>query len=327
MLGFSRQEAHIRTILRLLALVAVGGCASDAVVPTPAPVAESTGALSFMTAGSLQRGANGRFFMSDGPAGISGELRFPEGKGPFPAIVLAHGCNGNRSVERTWGQVLRGWGYATFNVDSFRGRGISEVCTQIGVLVPLQRVPDAYGALRLLAAHPRIDPARIALMGFSHGGALTMLASTAWAKETYAPRGAPSFRAFIPFYPNCNGVFPERDRVAAPVRIHTGEADDWTPARPCAELAASLKAAGQDVAITVYPGAHHAFDQAPPREIYLPKVNNGSACFPQLTSILGPTSPGSVAGCLKKGATIAGNPAAADQARKNLRVQLDQLMR
>jgi dienelactone hydrolase len=111
------------------------------------------------------------------------------------------------------------------------------------------------------------------------------------------------------------------------VRIHTGEADDWTPARPCAELAASLKAAGQDVAITLYPGAHHAFDQAPPREIYLPKVNNGSACFPQLASILGPVLPGSVAGCLKKGATIAGNPAAADQARKNLRVQLDQLMR
>jgi len=326
-LGFLRQGVHIRTILILLAWVAVGGCASDSIVPAPAPAADATGALSFPTAGSLQRGSNGRFLMSDGPARISGELRFPDGKGPFPAIVLAHGCNGNRSVERIWGPVLRGWGYATFNVDSFRGRGISEVCTQIGVLVPLQRVPDAYGALRLLAAHPRIDPARIALMGFSHGGALTMLASTEWAKEAYAPRGAPSFRAFIPFYPNCNGVFPERNRVAAPVRIHTGEADDWTPAKPCAELAASLKAAGQDVAIHVYPGAHHAFDQAPPREIHLPKVNNGSLCFPQSPSILGPVARASLAGCLKKGATIAGSPSAADQARKNLRVQLDQLMR
>jgi len=96
----------------------------------------------------------------------------------------------------------------------------------------LQRVPDAYGALRLLAAHPRIDPRRIALMGFSHGGALTMLASTAWAKDTYAAGGLPSFRAFFPFYPNCNPSFPERSRVSAPVRIHTGAADDWTPAKP-----------------------------------------------------------------------------------------------
>jgi len=328
-LGCSDKGAGIGTILRLLASLAVVGCAADPVVPTPVPVAEAGGVLAFSTAGSLQRGANGRFFLGDEPAEISGDLRFPEGKGPFPAVILAHGCNGlgNGGIERNWGALLRTWGYATFNIDSFRGRGIGEVCTQVGALAPLQRVPDAYGALRLLAAHPRIDPARVALMGFSHGGALTMLASTAWAKETFAPRGAPSFRAFIPFYPNCNGAFPERSRVAAPVRIHTGEADDWTPAKPCAELAASLKAAGQDVAIHVYAGAHHGFDQAPPRTIYRPDVNNGSGCFPQSPSILGPVSRASVAGCLKKGATIAGSPAAADAARKNLRAQLDELLK
>jgi dienelactone hydrolase len=311
----------------LLALILVGGCAADSVVLAPVPAADSAGVLHFQTAGSVQRIGNGRFLVGGDSVGIAGVLRFPEGKGPFPAVVLAHGCNGNRGVERSWGPALRSWGYATFDVDSFQGRGLSEVCTQIGALVPLQRVPDAYGALRLLAAHPRIDPARIALMGFSHGGALAMLASTAWAKEAFAPRGAPSFRAFIPFYPNCNGSFPERYRVAAPVRIHTGEADDWTPARPCADLAASLKAAGEDVAITVYAGAHHGFDQAPPREIYLPKVNNGAACFPQAPSILGPVVPGSVAGCLKKGATIAGNPSAAEQARRNLQAQLAELMK
>ena len=95
---------------------------------------------------------------------------------------------GNRGVEPNWGPVLRSWGYATFVLDSFRRRGLAEVCTNGPALVPLQRVPDAYGALRLLAAHPAIDPERIALMGFSHGGALTMLASTAWAKERYAPQ-------------------------------------------------------------------------------------------------------------------------------------------
>jgi len=36
-LGFLRRGAHIRTILFLLAWVAVGGCASDPVVPAPAP--------------------------------------------------------------------------------------------------------------------------------------------------------------------------------------------------------------------------------------------------------------------------------------------------
>lgn len=307
-------------------LAALAACAPDSVVLTSAPGGDAAGVISFPTAGSLQRRGDGRFAVQSATVTLTGDLQFPSGGGPFPAVVLAHGCNGNGNVERAWGPVLRSWGYATFNVDSFRGRGLNEVCTQAGVLVPLQRLPDAYGALRLLAAHPRIDPQRIALMGFSHGGALTMLASTEWAKQTYAAHGAPSFRAFFPFYPNCNAVFPERNRVSAPVRIHAGEADDWTPAKPCAELAASLKASGQDVAVDVYPGAHHAFDQAR-GNIYLPNVNNGSLCFPQSPSILGPVVLASVAGCVKKGATVAGSPAAADAARKNLRAQLDELMR
>ncbi|MEO8143006.1 MAG: dienelactone hydrolase family protein [Betaproteobacteria bacterium] len=323
MLGFIARGARIRFFFILLML---GGCAADSIVLAPAPHAADSGVLAFPTAGGLRRSGDGRGFVHGEPVSISGELFFPQGAGPFPAIVLAHGCNGDGNTERAWGPTLRAWGYATFVIDSFRPRGINEVCTNGPALIPLQRVPDAYGALRLLAAHPRIDSKRIALMGFSHGGALTMLASTAWAKETFAPAGQPAFRAFFPFYPNCNAEFPERRQVSAPVRIHTGEADDWTPAKPCAELAAALKAGGQDVAINVYAGAHHAFDQAR-RKVFLPNVNNGANCYPQAASILGPVRAGSVAGCVKKGATIAGDPAGAEQARRNLHVQLDELMK
>jgi dienelactone hydrolase len=295
-------------------------------VPGAAWAADS-GVLAFQSVGSLARGSASEPFAANGDsASLSGELLFPEGAGPFPAVVLAHGCNGNRFVEPAWGSFLREAGYATVNVDSFRGRGISEVCTQAGRLSPLQRVPDAYGALRLLAAHPKIDPRRVALMGFSHGGMLTMFASTAWAKETYAVAGQPAFRAFFPFYPYCNGVFPERDRVSAPVRIHSGAADDWTPAKPCAELAASLKASGQDVAISVYPDAHHSFDQA--RGVFfLPNVTNAATCTPQSPSILGPVVPRTLASCMKKGATVGDNSIATEQARKNLRAQLTELLK
>jgi dienelactone hydrolase len=315
----------MRFIPVLAAALLAAGCAQDSLVLTPAPGTQDSGFFAFHTAGSLVRSGDGRRLVPGEPEAISGELRLPEGRGPFPAVVLAHGCNGNRNVERAWGPVLRGWGYATFVLDSFRGRGIAEVCTDSARLTPAQRIPDAYGALRLLAANRNIDPNRIALMGFSHGGALTMLASTAWAKETYAPAGQPAFRAFFPFYPNCNAEFPERERVSAPLRIHAGELDNWTPAAPCAALAKALKASGQDVEISVYPGAHHAFDQAA-SYAYLPNVNNGSACFARMASILGPVLSGT-SRCVTRGATVAPNPDALAAARQNLHAQLDKLMK
>ena len=89
-----------------------------------------------------------------------GNPRIPPGTATFPAVVLAHGCNGIGTLEfgRAW--VLREWGYATFVLDSFRGRGLLEVCTNAQTLIGTQRIPDAYGALRILVTHPRIDARR-----------------------------------------------------------------------------------------------------------------------------------------------------------------------
>ena len=260
---------------------------------------------------------------------LSGELGFPSGSGPFPAMMIAHGCNGNGAVDAAWARTLQEWGYATFVIDSFSGRGLVEVCTNARLLTGTQRIPDAYGALRALATHPRVDARRIGLMGFSHGGILTLGASTVWARETFAPDGRPAFRAFFPFYPYCNTVYPERERISAPLRIHIGELDDWTPAGSCIRLIQMLKASGQDADITVYPGAHHAFNAEGLGFVRMRNVDNGADCNVRLASILGPTlsSASELEGCLQKGATIAGNSEATAQSRQNVRAQLLELMK
>jgi dienelactone hydrolase len=309
------------------ALVFCSACAPALKDLRPALSATASGTVWFASTGSLVLSTNGSRFTTGDPVVLSGDLSFPSGAGPFPAVVLAHGCGGINSSVIGWEQALRSWGYATFVFDSFRGRNLIEVCTNARTLTGTQRIPDAYGALRILVTHPKIDPRRVALMGFSHGGILTIGASTVWAKETFAPSGQPAFRAFLPFYPYCNTVYPERERISAPVRIHSGELDDWCPAGPCVRLVEMLRTSGQDATITVYPGAHHGFDNIGRSIVRLPNVDSGASCAYQIASILGPLPSPSDRSCVQKGATVGWNPDATEQARRNVRAQLAELLK
>ena len=47
-----------------------------------------------------------------------------EGDGPFPAVVLLHGCSGVAPRSRMWAEKLNSWGYATLIVDSFGPRWV-----------------------------------------------------------------------------------------------------------------------------------------------------------------------------------------------------------
>jgi dienelactone hydrolase len=58
------------------------------------------------------------------PVRISGLLAKPEGKGPFPAVVLLHTCGGVKPhVSVDWPNYLTGLGHVVLTVDSFGPRG------------------------------------------------------------------------------------------------------------------------------------------------------------------------------------------------------------
>jgi dipeptidyl aminopeptidase/acylaminoacyl peptidase len=102
------------------------------------------------------------------PTTIGGVLRIPRpGADKWPAVILVHGSSGVSSNVDYWQQQLNGIGVATFVLDVFTGRGIENVNADQGKLGRLTAIIDVYRALAILAAHPRIDPNRIAVMGFS----------------------------------------------------------------------------------------------------------------------------------------------------------------
>ena len=270
-------------MLALLGLAVASGCA--------APLA----------AGTALGDVSGRIAVPvDDGLTLQATLVFPPGPGPFPAVILMHGCSGPGRPDRGWPPVLNGWGYATLRLDSFGARGTREVCTN-RQLSPDDRLPDAFAALATLATHPRVDRERIVLMGFSHGGSVARLAAAPSIAAAYARPGGARFRASLAFYPGCARGFPDR-RVGTPLRIHIGSDDDWTPAPPCEQFVAVV--AG-DARITVYPGALHAFDAVGlGARVWRPGVGRGS-----------------------RGATVGYSPEATAAARVNVRAELETLLK
>lgn len=185
---------------------------------------------------------------------IEGYLSRPHGTGPFPAVVYLHGCGGlHPAARKRFSELFTGWGYVFLAVDSFATRGIKKACHH-----PMpERQADAWGALLYLSKLPFVDRERIAVVGESQGGIITMLlASRRDVKLFDVPDGL-NFKAAVAFYPRCSAA-PEQ--LAIPTIILIGQLDDWEPPKICEQWMRLRDGRGAPVKLVVYPGAYHAFD-------------------------------------------------------------------
>ena len=190
---------------------------------------------------------------------IGGVLRLPAGNGRLPVVVLMHGSGGMGSNIELWQREFNSIGVATFAIDAFTGRGLISTSTNQALLGRLNFILDIFRGLDVLAKHPRIDPQRAVLMGFSRGGQAALYASLTRFHKMWNKSGI-QFAAYVPFYPDCATTFIGDTDVDKPIRIFGGTPDDYNPIARCKTYAERLKAAGRDVVITEYPNAQHAFD-------------------------------------------------------------------
>ena len=184
---------------------------------------------------------------------IPGLIGKPDGAGPFPAVVLMHGCAGVQPQNHIWAGDLNDWGYVTMVVDSFSGRGVREICSNLSKVTVPKRTADADTALQHLRSLPYVIKDRIAIMGWSHGGGVVLSALSGY-------RGlSERFKAGVAMYPWCR-----YQTFYAPVLIVIGGADDWNPAELCEDLRRA-----ENVQLEVYEGVYHSFDNPLPARTYL----------------------------------------------------------
>ncbi len=222
---------------------------------------------------------------------VSGQLLRPDGDGPFPAIVLNHGfiepqeyVNGE-GFEREQAFLARR-GFVVLHTD-YRGHAGAErgpgMHTRIGY------AEDAINAVLALERESYVDENRVAMIGKSMGGGVTLNALVAYPdlveagvifgsisssilenfrhftkdrpealRHTYEVFGKPKENRSAYTDMSARSFF---DRVSDPVLIHHGTADPTCPFPWATKTNELLKQAGADVVFEVYEGEKHTFDE------------------------------------------------------------------
>lgn len=204
------------------------------------------------------------------------------GPGPYPAILLFHGCGGltrngkPRPVTDDYARLAAESGAIAVTVDSFGPRDIDEEKAQSAVcsgwiLRGAERAADVAASIAAVRKRDDVDGAWLALAGWSHGSWTIMDALTFNYVDnrphglTDAVAGALAGVRFVFLgYPHC--AFPARTRSHGwaheiPALAMLGENDELTPKEPCLEAFETVSDNGGDIKVTIMPGATHAFDE------------------------------------------------------------------
>jgi dienelactone hydrolase len=193
---------------------------------------------------------------------------------PVPTIIFFHGCGGQRPMHMDHAEAIADAGFGVLVVNSFAPRGIGrfEAMTQVCAALRLwgqERSADVFAAMEIARQTDGVDPDRLVLAGWSHGG-WTLLDAMSFASEEIRPptltSGAINFDGvdrIIPIYPYCG--FPARGSGhigpgLPAVEMILAERDMIAPHGDCERLARRAESAGAAIDYAIWPGVTHAFD-------------------------------------------------------------------
>jgi dipeptidyl aminopeptidase/acylaminoacyl peptidase len=223
---------------------------------------------------------------------VSGVLIRPKGRGPFPAIVLNHGYIEpsiyvtGQGLAREQDALARA-GYVVLHTD-YRGHAASDPVPPTDRETRLGYTRDAVNAVEALKALPYVDDDRLAMLGRSMGGGVTMNtlvsqpglvdAAVIYASvssrflenlDHFTREGRPEVVAALfdrfgtpadspRFY---RELSPRTyfDRITEPVLAHHGTADGTCPPPWARTTQRLMREAGVDSRLTWWPGEDHAF--------------------------------------------------------------------
>src|SRR5947207_464968 len=118
-------------------------------------------------------------------------------------------------------------------------------------LPPDRAARDMSGAVDFLAGHRAVSGEGLGAIGFCMGGMLSLILGAIRPDK---------IKAVVPFYGFPQGdAEPDWSKLAATVRGHMAEKDDFFGPDAAKALESKLQGMGKDCTLTVHPGTGHAF--------------------------------------------------------------------
>jgi dienelactone hydrolase len=200
---------------------------------------------------------------------LVGLLVVPDGDDPRPGVLVSHEGPGQSDHERAVARRLAELGYVAFALD-YNGGGRpmadrDEMFQRVGMLIGDQDQTRRLGraGLAQLLAEPRVDPDRIAAIGFCFGGTMSLELG----------RAGDDVKAIVGFHAGLGSARPEDGRnIRGRVLVCIGADDPIIPPEQRTAFEEEMRAAGVDWRLNLYGGAQHSFTNPAAAAANLPGI-------------------------------------------------------
>jgi carboxymethylenebutenolidase len=177
----------------------------------------------------------------------------PEGKGPFPGIVVIHEWWGLNDWVKEQASKLSDQGYVALAIDLYRGKVATtpDEAHEIMRGVPEDRaLRDLHAAVEFLKAQSNVKKDRIASIGWCMGGGYSLDVALQ----------EPTLTTAVINYGHWASDSESVTKIKASILGLFGGQDRGIPVDDVRKFEQALKQQGNKVEIVIYPDAGHAFE-------------------------------------------------------------------